>query len=167
MAGEILSLEELTNWYNKFNNVISNYGGGAIKSLELSSDITAKASDINNIYNKINEFKSDSYLSTQPQLYSDEYSLVSSGNLIVRSSQATPIQTTINGISQIKCRNKITYGSGTCSSGSLGQWCGNQRCSSGGKTYNWYVNGWNTDGTQSNGSNSNGSKIDILNAKTS
>lgn len=67
MAGESLSLSEVINWYEAFNNVISNYGGGLISSITPPSlGDTAKASTINALYNTIDKFKSDEYLSTEP-----------------------------------------------------------------------------------------------------
>ena len=63
MAGESLSLSELRNWYTAFNNVISNYAS-EIGVLPTPDWGTAIPSDLNALYDKIDAFKSDTYLKT-------------------------------------------------------------------------------------------------------
>ena len=62
MAGEPLSLAELQTWYNTFNTIINNYGGGEIETLPIPDGGLIVPSDINNIYDKINAMKNDEYL---------------------------------------------------------------------------------------------------------
>ena len=92
MAGESLNYSEIKNWYDVFNEVITKYGGNEIASLTLPEQGgKAQPADINNLYNKISEFVADEYLGTQPTLYDTDYSVVSSGSLIIRTA-TTPIR---------------------------------------------------------------------------
>lgn len=198
MAGESLNYSEIKNWYDVFNEVITKYGGNEIASLTPPEQGgKAQAADINNLYNKIDEFVADEYLGTQPTLYDTDYSIVSSGSLIMRTA-TTPISNTTSKLTEIQCRNKITYTSGTKSNGTKGNetcsntQCGkgtksngfnsNGNCSSGGnshgacgkgyKSNGTCTSGYHSQGTKSNGSNtdgnnSNGTLIDIKNANTS
>lgn len=193
MANESLSYAELKNWYDAFNTMISNYGG-SISSLSIpAQNETAKATNVNNIYNKINEFLQDEYLQTQPSLYDSDYSIVSSGSTIKRT-QSTPISNTASSITSIKCRNKVSYscgtnGSGAQSSGTQSNGSNssgtqtngmdsegtkvNTRCSSGSNTNLWNFNGWgcnfnfNHNGNNSNGTNSNGTNSNSNKSNTS
>lgn len=198
MAGESLNYSEIKNWYDVFNEVITKYGGNEIASLTLPEQgEKAQVTDINNLYNKIAEFVADEYLGTQPTLYDTDYSIVSSGNLIMRTA-ITPISNTTSKLTEIQCRNKITYTSGTKSNGAHDEGtksntqCGkgthsngfnsNGNCSSGGrsrgacgkgyksngtKTNGYHGQGTHSNGANSNGDNSNGALIDIKNANTS
>lgn len=141
MAGETLSYTELKNWYTIFNNVISNYGGSLSTKTVPSSGSQAIPSNVNNLFTAINEMANETYLGTQPSLYSTDYTVVASGNKINRSS-ITPVSSTASKITSIKCRNKISYSCGTNSSGT--QSCGTNS------------NGTNSDGTWGNVSKSDG-----------
>ena len=66
MADKIL-LSELKDWYTIWNQVISNYGGGLISTLTTPGGSPAKATDVNALFNKIDEFKQDEYLKTEAQ----------------------------------------------------------------------------------------------------
>ena len=198
MAGESLNYSEIKNWYDVFNEVITKYGGNEIASLTPPEQGgKAQPADINNLYNKISEFVADEYLGTQPTLYDTDYSVVSSGSLIIRTA-TTPISNTTSKLTEIQCRNKITYTSGAKSNGShdngtkSNTQCGkgaksngfksNGNCTSGGRHFGacgkgYKSNGTNTsgyhgqgtksNGDHSNGDNSNGTLIDIKNANTS
>lgn len=198
MAGESLNYSEIKNWYDVFNEVITKYGGNEIASLiPPEQGGKAQVTDINNLYNKISEFVADEYLGTQPTLYDTDYSIVSSGSLIMRTT-TTPISNTTSKLTEIQCRNKITYTSGTKSNGSHDNQtksntaCGkgtknngfnsNGNCTSGGKhfgacgkgyksngtnTNGYHGQGTHSNGANSNGDNSNGALIDIKNANTS
>lgn len=168
MAGESLNYSEIKNWYDVFNEVITKYGGNEITSLTPPEQGgKAQPADINNLYNKISEFVADEYLGTQPTLYDTDYSVVSSGSLIIRTA-TTPISNTTSKLTEIQCRNKITYTSGAKSNGSHDNGtksntaCGKGACSRGTKTNVWRSNGSHslggkTSGSKSNGSHSNGS----------
>lgn len=176
MAGESLSYTELKNWYDTFNTVISNYGGN-IEQLIVPTQGKAKPNDINNLLNKITELANEEYLGTQPSLYLTDYSVVSSGSKILRSS-ITPISNTASNLSSISCRNKISYSCGTNSCGNksngsdnCGTWgngtCSNGTCSNGTKGYGANTNnsqpticssGTCSSGTRSNGYNSKSTK---------
>ena len=198
MAGESLNYSEIKNWYDVFNEVITKYGGNEIASLTPPEQGgKAQPADINNLYNKISEFVADEYLGTQPTLYDTDYSVVSSGSLIIRTA-TTPISNTTSKLTEIQCRNKITYTSGAKSNGSHGNGnksntqCGkgtkgngfksNGNCTSGGRhfgacgkgqkgngtcTSGYHGQGTKSNGDHSNGDNSNGTLIDIKNANTS
>lgn len=198
MAEESLNYSEIKNWYDVFNEVITKYGGNEIASLTPPEQgEKAQVADINNLYNKIDEFIADEYLGTQPTLYDTDYSIVSSGSLIMRTA-TTPISNTTSKLIEIQCRNKITYTSGTKSNGTKGnETCSNTECNKGtyscgsnglgqntrnANTYGTRTcgtrsngtrhNGYHGQGTKSNGSNangdnSNGALIDIKNANTS
>lgn len=198
MAGESLNYSEIKNWYDVFNEVITKYGGNEIASLTLPEQGgKAQPADINNLYNKISEFVADEYLGTQPTLYDTDYSVVSSGSLIIRTA-TTPISNTTSKLTEIQCRNKITYTSGTKSSGSHDNgsksntqcakgaksngFNSNGNCTSGGRhfgacgkgqksngtnTNGYHGQGTHSNGANSNGDNSNGALIDIKNANTS
>ena len=198
MAGESLNYSEIKNWYDVFNEVITKYGGNEIASLTPPEQGgKAQPADINNLYNKISEFVADEYLGTQPTLYDTDYSVVSSGSLIIRTA-TTPISNTTSKLTEIQCRNKITYTSGAKSNGShdngtkSNTQCGkgtkgngfksNGNCTSGGRhfgacgkgqkgngtcTSGYHGQGTKSNGDHSNGDNSNGTLIDIKNANTS
>lgn len=198
MAGESLNYSEIKNWYDVFNEVITKYGGNEIASLTPPEQGgKAQPADINNLYNKISEFVADEYLGTQPSLYDTDYSVVSSGSLIIKTA-TTPISNTTSKLTEIQCRNKITYTSGAKSSGShdngtkSNTQCGkgaksngfnsNGNCTSGGRhfgacgkgqksngtnTNGYHGQGTHSNGANSNGDNSNGALIDIKNANTS
>lgn len=198
MAGESLNYSEIKNWYDVFNEVITKYGGNEIASLTPPEQGgKAQPADINNLYNKISEFVADEYLGTQPTLYDTDYSIVSSGSLIIRTA-TTPISNTTSKLTEIQCRNKITYTSGAKSNGShdngtkSNTQCGkgtkgngfksNGNCTSGGRhfgacgkgqkgngtcTSGYHGQGTKSNGDHSNGDNSNGTLIDIKNANTS
>lgn len=198
MAGESLNYSEIKNWYDVFNEVITKYGGNEIASLTPPEQGgKAQPADINNLYNKISEFVADEYLGTQPTLYDTDYSVVSSGSLIIRTA-TTPISNTTSKLTEIQCRNKITYTSGAKSNGShdngtkSNTQCGkgtkgngfksNGNCTSGGRNFGacgkgqkgngtctsgYHGQGTKSNGDHSNGDNSNGTLIDIKNANTS
>lgn len=198
MAGESLKYSEIKNWYDVFNEVITKYGGNEIASLTPPErGRKAQPADINNLYNKISEFVADEYLGTQPTLYDTDYSIVSSGSLIMRTATA-PISNTTSKLTEIQCRNKITYTSGTKSNGSHGNGTkSNTECNKGtrsngsnslgqnvvnlntygtctkgtrsnGTNHNGYHGqGERSNGNHGNGNNSNGTLIDIKNANTS
>ena len=198
MAGESLNYSEIKNWYDVFNEVITKYGGNEIASLTPPEQGgKAQPADINNLYNKISEFVADEYLGTQPTLYDTDYSVVSSGSLIIRTA-TTPISNTTSKLTEIQCRNKITYTSGAKSNGSHDNgtksntqcskgtksngFKSNGNCTSGGRhfgacgkgqkgngtcTSGYHGQGTKSNGDHSNGDNSNGTLIDIKNANTS
>lgn len=141
MAGESLNYSEIKNWYDVFNEVITKYGGNEIASLTPPEQGgKAQPADINNLYNKISEFVADEYLGTQPTLYDTDYSVVSSGSLIIRTA-TTPISNTTSKLTEIQCRNKITYTSGAKSNGShdngtkSNTQCGKGACAKGKKKH--------------------------------
>lgn len=174
MAGETLSYSELKNWYTIFNNTIANYGGSLTQKSVPASGSQATPSNINNLFTAINEMAEETYLGTQPSLYSTDYTVVSSGNKILRSS-VTPINNTANKLSQIKCRNKISYSCGTNSCGnksngenSDGTWgnasCSKGTCSNGSKGCGSCFQGSYTRIAYNSGSNSNGSNTNGYNS---
>lgn len=167
MAGEKLSYAEIKNWYDTFNEVITNYGGEIATLTPPAQGAKAQPNDVNNIFNKIDEFIDDEYLGTQPTLYNTDYSIVQSGTKMIRSA-TTPISETVTNIAQIKCRNKITYSSGSNSNGfDTNQHKSYGSLSSGSHKNGWHSNEWNTNTWHGNGIFSCGTLIDILNANTS
>lgn len=163
-AGDKALYSDLVNWYNVFNTFISSYGGGAIATLATpAAGSTIQAAHINALYSKINEFKTDTYLSTKPSFWISG-TAVSAGQLI-QAAQITPITQTITNMGQVKCRNITSYNYGTCSSG----YYSNTSCTSGShssgskscgkRTYSSKSCGFYGSGTCANGTCTNGTKV--------
>jgi len=107
MANEKILNTELQNWYTTVNSVATNYGGGITTLTTPTANKKAEATDINNLVTKITQFKNDSYLGTQPQLYNDLPTSVAAGAYIQQNLQSGMV-TTIENLSLIKCRNAAT-----------------------------------------------------------
>ena len=118
--GKIL-LSELQSWYNAVNNIVNISKGSASNnqkdfgSISISSSTTAKASDINALATKLNQFKSDSILgsnSTDQALYGSP-GTVSAGSLI-QAGTKNSYDTIVTNLAVIKCRNTASNSYGTC-----------------------------------------------------
>lgn len=163
-----IAASDITNWYNSINSTIRSFGGGIGQLSNPAGDgVSIKATDINNLVNKLNELKRDEYLS---QASYGSYSSVSVGQ-IIRASDWTGINSSISSLAGVKCRNRATYTNGTSSTtngngvcrngcdwngtdGHDGMWANS--CTNG-----WYDNSSNSNGTNSASPNSNDSRIDI------
>lgn len=55
---------DLKNWYDTFNSLASNYSSGISTLTVPASGSKISATNINNLHNKIAEFRSDTYLGT-------------------------------------------------------------------------------------------------------
>ena len=188
--GKIL-LSELQSWYNAVNNIVNISKGSASNNqidfgnISISSSTTAKASDINALATKLNQFKNDSILgsnSTDQALYGSP-GTVSAGDLI-QAGTKTSYDTIVTNLAVIKCRNTASNSYGTCQnvtnsnenhgneangheSYSEGM-CDNEQCSQGTKSngtfhyesclYTNQGNGTKGNGTKSNQYNSYGNK---------
>ena len=118
--GKIL-LSELQSWYNAVNNIVNISKGSASNNqtdfgnISISSSTTAKASDINALATKLNQFKNDSILgsnSTDQALYGSP-GTVSAGDLI-QAGTKTSYDTIVTNLAVIKCRNTASNSYGTC-----------------------------------------------------
>lgn len=118
--GKIL-LSELQSWYNAVNNIVNISKGSASNNqkdfgnISISSSTTAKASDINALATKLNQFKNDSILgsnSTDQALYGSP-GTVSAGSLI-QAGTKNSYDTIVTNLAVIKCRNTASNSYGTC-----------------------------------------------------
>jgi hypothetical protein len=81
------TLQEISDWYQIFNTVINKYGGEKISNIVPPTNSSLISTEhINNLYNTIDAFKEDEYLSTEPQLYASDYNIISSGTKLIRST---------------------------------------------------------------------------------
>lgn len=104
-----IAASDVTNWYNSINSTISSFGGGIGQlSNPAGGGVSIKATDINNLVNKLNELKRDEYLS---QVSYGSYSSVSVGQ-IIRASDWTGINSSISNLAGVKCRNRATNSDG-------------------------------------------------------
>ena len=118
--GKIL-LSELQSWYNAVNNIVNISKGNASNNktdfgnISISSSTTAKASDINALATKLNQFKNDSILgsnSTDQALYGPP-GTISAGSLIQVGTKNS-YDTIVTNLAVIKCRNTASNSYGTC-----------------------------------------------------
>ena len=111
-AGDKALLSWIQGIYDSFNNVISKYSNGLT---QLGSPATKiSASDITTLNSKINQIKSDYYLSTEPSLFVT-YS-ASAGNLITTNFKTTA-DDNVSGFAVLKCKNIATNSHGKNSHG--------------------------------------------------
>ena len=132
---------DMKNWYDVFNNLASNYSNGISTLTVPSSGSKISATHINNLNDKIDEFRSDYYLGTKSAWWpigSD----VTVGTLI--KPGLTGILGVVSNATKVVCRNIANNSSGTYSCGSY---------SSGANSY-----GIKSNGTLASGSNSCGEK---------
>ena len=159
--GKIL-LSDLQSWYNAVNNIVNISKGSASNNqidfgnISISSNTTAKASDINALATKLNQFKNDSILgsnSTDQALYGSPGTVSAGG--IIQAGIKNSYDTIVTNLAVIKCRNTVSNSYGACEQGT---------CSSG-----KHSSGTNSCGQKSNGNNGNGqcsqgTKINVLNS---
>lgn len=119
-TGQKAEYSDLINWYQVFNTFISNYGGPNAAELEEDANATGisqltvpssgakiQATDVTNLTAKIEEFKTDTYLKTEPDLWvSDSEAAV--GVPIRPIAITSGISTTITNMEQVVCRNLAT-----------------------------------------------------------
>lgn len=185
---------DLINWYTVFNNFIASYGGD-IPQLAVPDGSKIRATDVNALYVKTNEFKTDEYLKAEPDLWIGG-TAVTSGTLIKPAQITDSINRTITNMGVVKCRNNATnyFGANANGNNDCGtKYCGmktNIACTNG--TYQDALNssgvrgvyapipctsGMNSCGSNSNGVNGHTSKshgdksnttiIDLRNANSS
>lgn len=94
-------------WASAINRIANMGGISAIGTGATAAGATATASGVNEIINRLNAMKSDSYWSTQP-FYGNIPGGVSAGQIIAEGTRSG-IQATINNINRIVCRNIFTY----------------------------------------------------------
>jgi len=127
----------MNSLYTSFNNFIGSYGGSIAKLTLLSNNPTIDDSHLNNLNNKVQEFKDDAYLGSKASWWVKGASV--SAGTIIHASDLTGIQTTITNMTSVKCRNRSRNSSGYnsvgCNSGVYGQGCSqgkhNQSCNKG------------------------------------
>ena len=176
--GKIL-LSELQSWYNAVNNIVNISKGNASNNktdfgnISISSSTTAKASDINALATKLNQFKNDSILgsnSTDQALYGSP-GTVSAGSLI-QAGTKNSYDTIVTNLAVIKCRNTASNSYGTCENVAhsnenhgnepnthekhSNDMCDNEQCSQGTKTNGTYSYYNNSNTYRSNGNHGNG-----------
>ena len=189
--GQIL-LSELQSWYNAVNNIVNISKGNASNNktdfgnISISSSTTAKASDINALATKLNQFKNDSILGRE-SLYGSP-GTVSAGGAIQAGTKSS-YDTIVTNLAVIKCRNVASNAHGTCQNVAYSNenngheanthetygegMCDNEQCSQGDKsnvanslnnlsvgykTNGSHGNGYYSQGHNSNGYKSNGNK---------
>ena len=94
-------------WANAINRIANLGGISAVGTGTTAAGATATAAGVNEIINRLNAMKNDSYWSTQP-FYGAIPAEVSAGQIIVEGTRSG-IQATINNINRIVCRNIFTY----------------------------------------------------------
>ena len=117
---------DINSMYTSFNNFISSYGGGMAGVGNAPGQYTTiYASTITNLNNKIDNFKSDTYLGTQSSWWS-KASNVAQGRIIY-ASDMNPLVTTVSNFSKVKCRNTAnnTYGNNANCCNSNAKACAN------------------------------------------
>lgn len=160
VQGEKISYSELLNWYEVFNNLATNYSENVTALSIPVSGKKAEPSDINNLHEKINQFRSDTYLGTKAEWFPIGTDV--SKNEYIRAIDPTAILGVVSNATLVKCRNVATntcgvHGSGSLSHGSKGNgtW-GNTQKSCGTKSHGDWHNEGNTDGWYSSGKKTNG-----------
>ena len=146
--GKIL-LSELQSWYNAVNNIVNISKGSDSNNqidfgnISISSSTTAKASDINTLATKLNQFKNDTILgsNSEDQALYGSPGIVSAGGTI-QAETKNSYDTIVTNLAVIKCRNTISNSYGACEQGT---------CSSG-----KHSSGTNSCGQKSNGNHGNG-----------
>ena len=63
-TGYTVLYSDLQSFYTTFNNFINTYGGNITTLTVPTANKIVEATDINNLNEKVNEFKSETYLST-------------------------------------------------------------------------------------------------------
>ena len=118
-------------WASAINRIANMGGISSIGTGTTAAGATATAAGVNEIINRLNAMKSDSYWSTQP-FYSNIPAGVSAGQIIAEGTRSG-IQATINNINRIVCRNIFTYyytvscGNG-CNQSTCGRGCNQSTC---------------------------------------
>ena len=154
MAYSKILSAQVQEWYEIFNRINTLYGPGTIASLAVSGinpDDQADDTDINNLLNKITTMRTDPYFASEPTLYTS-YSLVSDGQIIQYGEVYEKVNTMMNNINRIVCRNRATNAYGNNSHGT--------------KSHGNNTHGTNSHGTKSNTAcTSNGSHNQGTDAK--
>lgn len=114
---------DVQEWYTIFNNIINtdNFGISALTVPDSGSKILA--THINDLVDKVSEFRNNEYLSTQISWF-PVGTKVTAGVTKITPSSTTFIDTVISNATKIKCANTATKTCGThsstCGSGSKG-----------------------------------------------
>lgn len=106
----------LNNIYNSINNTITRYTNGGISSVTTPTRSSIEASDVNNLFSRINSMKNDYYLSTKPSLFVN-YASVNRGEKII-SSTKNSLDTMVANFSTVVCKNSYSHNNGSKSNGS-------------------------------------------------
>ena len=107
----------LTTWisgvWNEINRVVRNISNGLSTLTAYSSKVSA--SDISNLNAKINQIKSDYYLSSEASIFVTQG--ISAGTKINNTTKSS-IDTMIGNSAKLICKNTAAYSNGTNSNGS-------------------------------------------------
>ena len=148
--GEKILYSELLNWYEVFNNLATNYSENVTALSIPVSGKKAEPSDINKLHEKINQFRSDTYLGTKAAWFPVGTNV--SKNEYIRAIDPTAILGVVSNAALVKCRNVATNTCGVHGSGSLshgdkgcGLW-GNVQKQNGSRSHGDWHNEGNTDG---------------------
>lgn len=133
-------------WASAINRIANMGGISAIGTGTTAAGAKATAAGVNEIINRLNAMKSDSYWSTQP-FYGNIPAGVSVGQIIAEGTRHG-IQATINNINRIVCRNIFTYYytvgcNNGCNQSTCQRGCHQSTCSNG----NYYCTGWTCPAT--------------------
>ena len=110
-TGSLAEALDIQGKYSSFNSFITSFGGTITQlSTTPMQGSLLQANDINNLNDKVTEFKQETYLSTQSQWWVGV--TVAHGDLI-SPTQFENLNTTIGNFSKVKCRNDAyhSYGS--------------------------------------------------------
>lgn len=158
LYGNKILRSDINSIYSSFNTFISNYGG-SIAQLGSAPAVGDEVDDatVTALNTKINNFKTDEYLSTQASWWIT--ASVAEGSYI-RDDDLNNIQTTVNNFSRVKCRNKAynSYGSnnqGSKNNGKNSNGCSFTYCGSNGYNHNGTCSARSGGGACSNGMCSN------------
>ena len=121
-------------WASAINRIANMGGISAVGTGTTAAGAKATAAGVNEIINRLNAMKSDSYWSTQP-FYSNIPGGVSAGQIIAEGTRSG-IQATINNINRIVCRNIFTYYytvgcNNGCNQSTCGRGCNQSTCQNG------------------------------------
>lgn len=149
--------------YDSFNSFIGSYGGTITRLTVPGQNTTIYATQFNALNNKINEFKSDTYLKTKASWWTPATTVVA-GETVIRASDFDNILSTKGHFAQVKCRNDAYNSHGTNSHSTKQNSTNNHSTRSHStnshtsKSHTNRSHSTNSHGTKGNGDKSNGGK---------
>lgn len=117
--GSTLLQSDLTNYYNKFNTFIHTYVDSGYTLNPTTGFV--KVADITGLNTLINKIANDAYMSTRSDLWTARATVSAQGEF-VKIFPFAGVQTIINNMPTVKCRNDSTnyHGANSCGTKSCG-----------------------------------------------